>query len=436
MLNNLMWNYIDLATFLFETVLTYMFYKNFLGKKASMSNYTYFVSSIILFGVVSVVNYFFPDPTITIILCLITRFLYSLLFDGNIKAKSFAAILFTALIIASELLAYFSILAMTKINADMALQQGADKLVGVMISKIILLIITVLFCLNKKPKNKISIPFWYWIGLFTTVVLCLIIMYVNFYSNFSSNSKLTILSYIASISPFCISIIIFYLFKSLIDSFYVQTQYRLLEQQINYQIQHYNDLEISHNEIRSLRHDMKNHLQGVSALVRSGKVIEALDYLESVTKIFKPDSMIITTGNTVLDSLLNAKLMLMKEKKIEFSYKIEIPENIKVKPIDICVILGNSLDNAIEACDRIESGDKKITMVLAYKSSSLVYSLTNSTDGRLVKGKNHYLSSKKNYKEYGFGLSNITNIVDQYNGTLKIDLINNNFELSTVLYDV
>lgn len=128
--------------------------------------------------------------------------------------------------------------------------------------------------------------------------------------------------------------------------------------------------------------------------------------------------------------------MFINEKHITFDYTIEIPNKIKMKPVDICVLFGNSLDNAIEACERITEGSKKISMIISYRNNSLIYSLSNSTNGHLVKNGRFFKTSKNNYGEHGLGLSNIERTVEKYNGILNIQHEDNMFKLSAVLYDV
>jgi sensor histidine kinase YesM len=324
---------------------------------------------------------------------------------------------------------------LAKVTEQTTVEDGPYRLMGIVISGILYLVITRLLCLAKNRKMNLMVPTRYWLMLLIVPILSILATYTVFlFNSFVKVEEMSLLAYITQISLLFINYIAFYLFIKLVEDFNIKTEYKLLKQQVDFQKNHYDDLEISSNEMRSFRHDIKNHLQNLDELIIANKNDEADKYIKSFSDIINISNRVIDTGNSVLDAILNAKLMVIKEKNIPFDYKIEIPNQIKIEPADICVLLGNSLDNAIEACDRIDSNDKKISMILAYGSEGLIYSLSNTTDGNLVANGESFLSSKNNYSEHGLGLLNIEKTTEKYKGIFLTEHKNNNFKLVASLY--
>jgi sensor histidine kinase YesM len=436
MIDKILWSIIEITNTFLSTLITYWFLKDILGLNPSRERYKNILGFFALFLSASIIYLINPNPFFTLIYTLVSIFLLSMLFDGNIKSKSFISIISCSIEFLSELIAVYTIMILSKASESTVAKDGPYRLAGIVISIIIFLVTTRMLSLAKN-RRSFDIPTLYWLVLLITPALSILIMYTVFsFSSISETPVQKILSYVTDISLLLINFIIYYLFNKLIEDFNIKTHYKLLKQQIDFQVNHYKDLEMSNSEIRSLRHDIKNHLQCLNELIRTEKKQEAQKYIQSVADILTVNNRLITTGNSVLDSILNAKLMVINEKNINFNYTIEIPREIKIEPVDICILFGNSLDNAIEACERVISDNKSISMIISYKNNSIVYSLSNSTDGRLVKNGKYFLSSKNNYSEHGLGLSNIERTVEKYNGILKIEHENEIFRLSTVLYNI
>ena len=101
-----------------------------------------------------------------------------------------------------------------------------------------------------------------------------------------------------------------------------------------------------------------------------------------------------------------------------------------------CVIFGNALDNAIEACSRIERGDKKINIILSYSNNNLVCKITNTTNGNVLKHENRFITSKIDTEYHGLGLNNIERSVKRYNGAVELEHIDDTFVLMFILNNV
>lgn len=435
-MDKIVWMIIELANTFLETLITYLYFKDFLGKGLSSKKAINIISFTSVFIISGMVYLLVPDVLLTAILSLLTRFMYSLVFKGSLKERSFASIILVALMLVSEMLTLFTISLLLRATIQTAVHDGPYRFAGIVISIIISFILSRILCIAKQYK-KLVIPAWHWVILLTTPFLSILVIYTLFmYNNIVNNTQLRIYTYFTSLSIIYINFIIFYLFNKITTDFNLKAQNKLLEQQITYQIAHYRDLEITNREISGLRHDMRNHLQCLNGLLMTNRYVEAKDYINSVTNVLTVNSNVISTGNSVLDSLLNAKVMMINEKQIKFTYTILIGQSLRVAPMDICVLFGNSLDNAIEACERVKSREPYIELAIGYSNGNLTLSLTNPVDEKPVEKGGYYLSAKRGLKEHGFGLSNIQRTIEKYDGAFEITVKDHMFKLTAMLCNV
>lgn len=435
MSNELIWDLIEVGICFIEMIVTYLLFKNALGLKETLNKSTYFIwlTVIALFSsFIYIVN---SSQVLTIFICLFTRLMYSFMFKGKIRFKILYTVLYIALTDISEIFTVYFLIIILNVSSQVLLINSPFRLVGIIISKILMLAFVKILAIILNLKN-LNMAIQNWLILISVPLFSFsCIATLSLYNN-KSYFTLKIISMTTTICIIYINVIVFFLFDSLIDYFNLKTNKKLLEQQSDYQLKFFQNTMSSDKALKSLKHDMKNHMLCLNELIRSRQFDDAEKYLNSITEVFKSSDKVIHTDNIVIDSILNAKFVIMKEKNIEFSYNIEIPPKIGMEPIDICVVFGNSMDNAIEACERITHGAKTISLAVIYKSNSLLISVKNTTDGKPVKRGATFLSSKRNLQESGIGLSNIKRVVEKYNGILDVKYNDNTFELSAVLYNI
>ena len=168
--------------------------------------------------------------------------------------------------------------------------------------------------------------------------------------------------------------------------------------------------------MRGWRHDYHNHLQSIKAHIKLEQYEEVIKYLNDLEVDLKDVSNLIETGNVELDAILNAKISLALNHQIKVDYKAAVPEKLTVKNIDLCVLLGNLIDNAVEACD-LMSEKKFIRLYIGVFKSQLYISVTNSTKELIRKLDDEYITTKRG--NLGHGLKRINNIVNKYDGFIN-----------------
>lgn len=170
--------------------------------------------------------------------------------------------------------------------------------------------------------------------------------------------------------------------------------------------------------MRGWRHDYHNHMQKLKAHLALQEYDNMMEYLDTLEEDLHSIDYLIKTGNISLDAILNSKLSLFGSKEIAVTCKAVVPQNLTVSDIDLCVLIGNLLDNAMEALDSSIPNydiDKKFLRVyIGVFKQQLYISVTNSTKETVRKLSSQYITSKRG--NHGHGLKRIDLIVEKYNG--------------------
>lgn len=225
------------------------------------------------------------------------------------------------------------------------------------------------------------------------------------------------------------------IYKSFLEINEEKEKNRYLECQLSYQLKHYLSIEENNLMLKRYRHDMINHWILVNRLIKNNKLNIAEDYSSKMAnKLIGEEDVILNTGNPILDAILTEKIQKAKSLNIDFFKEIIISKNIKIEPIDYCIIFGNILDNAIEACVKLEN-KRYIDMKLNSKGNMLICKVRNSiySNETIKKG---YKTTKKDKNMHGFGIMNIKKSIEKYNGYIDISHSLDYFEISFILYDV
>lgn len=181
---------------------------------------------------------------------------------------------------------------------------------------------------------------------------------------------------------------------------------------------HYDEVENMYRQMRGWRHDYRNHIQTMKVYLSMGQ-LDLLDtYLSSLNDDLIHVDTVLKTGNVMADAIINSKLSLAKSKGIQVDATAQIPEKLTVSGTDMCVILGNILDNAVEACENMADPAKRfIRVYMGVLKGQLYISVSNSVGGKLKKSDGQYHTTKG--ANHGFGLKRIDKIVAGYAGYLN-----------------
>lgn len=189
----------------------------------------------------------------------------------------------------------------------------------------------------------------------------------------------------------------------------VQTQADLLKE-------HTEEVENIYRQMRGWRHDYKNHIQSMKAYLELDRIDLLEKYLSDLDEDLVAVDISIRSGNVMADAILSSKLSIAESREIALNVKAEIPSNLTIQNIDLGIIIGNLLSNAIEGCMTIQKPEDRFIRVYIIKMKQQLYiSVTNSMAQPIRKTLAGYQTTKSG-KEHGFGLKRIDQTVNKYDG--------------------
>lgn len=208
----------------------------------------------------------------------------------------------------------------------------------------------------------------------------------------------------------------------------------VLSKQIENQIEYYNKINSIYDEFRCFRHDLKNHILCLESLISAGETDRALEYIGDIQELSSVEKKKFDTGNIIIDALLNDK----SEKAMASNTKVEFSGFVPTSGIsnaDLCIIIANAVDNAIEACARDQSGSEKVIHATAdFKKGYFFFKTENPIFEKVkIDDRKKIVTSKEDKSRHGFGISNIVRVAGKYNGTAEISTDNDVFTLDVNL---
>lgn len=181
---------------------------------------------------------------------------------------------------------------------------------------------------------------------------------------------------------------------------------------------HYREVENMYRQIRGWRHDYRNHIQVMKALAANGDLDGLKAYLDELDTDLNTVDTVIKTGNAMADAILNSKISLARSRNILVQADAHIPVQLRMSELDLCVILGNLFDNAIEASLALPEGQRMIRVYMDMKGTQLYISFTNFTASRKQARVGRLFPTTKG-EGHGFGLVRIDQIIDRLDGYLS-----------------
>lgn len=197
------------------------------------------------------------------------------------------------------------------------------------------------------------------------------------------------------------------------DSGFKKTKKALQEEMMQNQFQ---DLKDMYMNIRGWRHDYHNHIQVLKTDLEQGHIKEARKYLNSIEHELNQVDTFVKSGNMMTDAILNSKLSIATQKQIHIDCEAYLPENLSIEDADLCTILANALDNAIESCEKVEYPYIHIYMVL--KKDQLYISIQNAATSKLILDSEKFITHKRG--NHGLGLKRVKGVVNKYDGYMRV----------------
>ena len=181
---------------------------------------------------------------------------------------------------------------------------------------------------------------------------------------------------------------------------------------------HYREVEIMYRQIRGWRHDYRNHIQMMKVLAANGDMDALKVYLDELDTDLNTVDTVVKTGNPMADAILNSKISLARSRNIPTQVDAHIPVKLKMSELDLCCIIGNLFDNAMEASMALPEEKRMIRVYMDMKGTQLYISFTNFTAAKKLNKVGKGFRTSKG-EGHGFGLVRIDDIVSRYDGYLS-----------------
>ncbi len=198
---------------------------------------------------------------------------------------------------------------------------------------------------------------------------------------------------------------------NMIDKRIERFQSELIEKQVR-------EIQNMYRQIRGWRHDYRNHIQNMKIWLGKGDLEKISGYLDQLADDLDNVDTVIKTGNVMADAILNSKLGVAGKLNIRLNVKANVPEGLPMSDVELCSVLGNMLDNAVEACAALPEDERFMRVYIGKLKGQMYLSVQNSA-GRIRKEKGAYLSTKENFSAeplHGYGLFRIDRVVKKYGG--------------------
>lgn len=417
-----------------ETIILNRLYAAFLTMKKQVT-LAYNLLGLLSYFIFQFISYSLNCPLFsTAPYYLIFTFILAVIyFEENLQVKALTSFLFVILNYAGKLFAVYFIMGglenQTPPPLPSQLVLGAEAQIGACF--FFLLFVAVILRFRKLRLENKNIPYTAFVFLAPTGLL-----YIATQLFYHSLNRKTLLLYgDAGILLICMALALFYLLDKTVVIDETSEKNAMFRQMLKMQKSYYTKLEASQREVIAIRHDIKNHMRCVSSMLKLGQCEEAERYLSSVYQDVCNTKLPYKSGNVIIDIIVAQKLAKIEEMGVSPSVSIFLPPSLPIENVDLCILFGNLLDNAVEAFERIKNPAtvKELSIDARVKADCLFLKIANTYNGYVRKENETYRSVKNGERICGIGLSNVQKVAEKYHGTCSIQHDSRTFTVSVML---
>ena len=352
---------------------------------------------------------------------------------GTFAQKAFGVVLTFALVLGTSIAGAGVASMISNVSVEHTLEfQDSSRLLAIILIKTLQIIL--FYILSKKHFNLRTLqnkPVVVLTSATILVLLCLLFMFNNL-SDFNDQTNYILIWLATGLLFILVGIFIMYELFVREETRNIDLSVRL--QRLEMETQFFKELDVVQTDLRTWRHEHKNNLIVLRALIEAGLFEKSLEFLDKISVESSHGGAMLQTGNLVLDAVVSSKLMLAHSLGIKINIQAVYPEINSIADNDLCAIVGNLLDNAIEACERMRKKDQArfINFSLLVKGKNLSISIQNSYDGDIKREGKKFLTAKDN-RLHGIGIQYVDSIMDKYQGHVLRDYKDGVFKTHVML---
>lgn len=384
--------------------------------------YYIFISSLYLINGV---------PVIMMIFNLICIFLIQFNYKIAIKDKMLLSMYLYLLLFIMDL---FIVSIINKLDIDIftkILKISDVSLDSILIYLLIFSIIIKSLKIFKNIKFKVNIPKSFLLPLVIVpfMSMCLLLLLLEVLGSYKIEFFFIIIVLLI------LNVCVFLSYNYIIATLVKKEEKNILEQKYLTYVEQFEIIKDKFESLNMLKHDIKKHFMFINQLILDENYSEVLEYINELNNdILKENEKIVKIDNPYIDTILNLKLNEAIKNNIKIKANVSLPYDLNISTIDMVCLIGNILDNCIEANLKLKENERYIFLKIKYYSKTIFINVCNKYNEIILDNKGNILSSKINRKQkYGVGIKIIKKIVENYNGLLEIEYNNNNFNLSIIL---
>lgn len=404
-----MTNVIEFISCFLDIVIVFIYFNGVLERKESIEKifWIYFCMAVLInFARTNLYLSLAPNIFVTIILwSLIAVFC----FDGSYTQKSFFVTVNAITIMISEILTALFISTFLNIEYDDGFTM---RYLGIVLSTTLLFVFN-LFTIYIAKKKYRNLPIKYNILMILCPIFSLyLLMLLDSYIAHSPNHNY-FMSFLAVLGLGYINIMVFDFF----DYYEKGLQAQTLDVVLKANEENYKILEQNEKELHILRHDILKHMAEIKEMLNAGDKEAASRYVDDINNMVLKNTSISRTGNIVLDSILNTENKKAAALGIKYDVKLNVSEDINISSIDLSRILYNAIDNAIEACEKIND---KYILVSITSDEKMLKIIIENTSPYVDINDNKIKTTKSDYIRHGYGIRSIKDALKNNDGLLSL----------------
>ena len=418
-------NLIEVGNICIELLLIFLYFSLLSEKKNNKIAIvlSYLGSVVLLSSSVFLSGNFIVNFLVTAIILALISFVN---FEDNLKHRFFLIFIYLLIISLADPIVIGILYVVNVGMPEEFLQSSIGRYLGIIGTDIIYLWI-ISFTHRFLKKRIRDLPVRYWILIMVIPIFSIFILQFMIDSitlNVRHTNYVALGLAISGISY--INITMFHFFESYENKIKLQYLERLRQQEQ----ENYSMLALTHKQIREFKHDIENQFSVLHDMIESGKTEKTLEHLDALGGFVRHSNCLCHTGNNAVDSIVNTKGSLAQTYGIKFICRVNIVSEIKADEMELCRILGNGLDNAIEACERLKNVKKHILLSISEDKDNLLISISNTSD---VVDTENLSSTKKKTGMHGIGVNSIKSSVERLKGVVKFSYKEGVFKLNVVV---
>lgn len=430
MFETVLFNIIKVLTSGLEMIFAFILLSRFFEQK-NFKPYIYRIAYAVSTGIIVVLQetgYLGSLKTITEIIIIIV--LSITLFTGKLRERVVFLVIFSLMLSLTQLLSVFALNWLSD-NMTLSSESFFFRVLTLEMPYLLMFIFVMLFSIfMRKRTGNINILEWIMLLSVPVTVLATLTVYEYYIEMMPPNEEINSYIYISTGGLLFITTLTFTLFSKFRRQLKIAENTKDLRMQIALQEQSVKRMEVAYNRTREIRHDLKNHIAGMYGLLNSGDYDGLRKYLNAMNDTVEDSTYIAVCNNSAIDAILNEKLYIAQKKTVHIQYDICDLSCTSIGTIDICIILANAIDNAIEACEKIEDEKERYIQIRVTDEDFMLFSVTNpvaytpqkSADGL-------YVSDKNDTGNHGIGMKSIKSTAEKYGGDMVAKCENNIFTL-------